>query len=301
MSLQTGLPRNLIFVHGKGGVGKTVISQAIAQRLASFQVSTLWITLEDPTRPAGGLRSLGPYLKHLNCDFPKSFEEYVGLKIGIPKLTRLFLQNRLIQYLAKAAPGIHELVLLGKIWHERNHYTHVVVDMPSTGYGLAMFQSTENFARLFGGGPLHRDAEGMLGSFRDPKQSTHLIVSLPEETPLRESLEVRDFLSRLFPTNPPLFWINRKFPKPDLSFTSPEYETHIDFLTQNIHGWENPIAKSALDYSIKRSLLEEHNLRLWRGEGISFKEIEFVPPPTEEANQYIVNEVEKQISNGEFL
>jgi DNA replication protein DnaC len=58
--------RNLVFVHGKGGVGKTSVSQAIALGLAAQGKKTLWVAIEDPTRPPGELLPQGPYLWHLN-------------------------------------------------------------------------------------------------------------------------------------------------------------------------------------------------------------------------------------------
>ena len=265
------LNRPLVFVHGKGGVGKTVVSQAIASTLArknlqkNFKI--LWITLEDPTRPPGQLIEVTPHLWHLNCDFLQSFEEYAAMKIGVTSLTRIFLKNKLIRYLAKAAPGIHELVLLGKIWFERENYSHVIVDLPSTGYGLAMFQSTSNFIQLFHGGPLHRDAQAMLKTFEDPKATGHLIVSLPEEMPLRESIELNDHLNKMFPKNPRAFFVNRVFP------SIPETQNEIP----PPQSWSNPLPLSAQDYVQKRARLEEYNLRIWREAQISFGKIDFVP------------------------
>src|SRR5688572_21333398 len=98
-TLATTLNRNMIFVHGKGGVGKTVVSQAIALAHSQKGNPTLWISLEDPTLPAGELKKVGPCLWHFNCDFTQAFEEYVSLKIGIAPLTRIFLQNKLMRYL----------------------------------------------------------------------------------------------------------------------------------------------------------------------------------------------------------
>src|SRR6185295_7988097 len=130
-----------------------------------------WICFEDPTQPADQVRKVGSHLWHLNIDAGTAFEEYATLKIGVGPLARIFVGNRLVRYLAKAAPGIHELVLLGKVWHERNHFDHVIIDMPSTGYGLAMFHSTRNFQNLFTGGPIHRDAKAMLETFSDPAKT----------------------------------------------------------------------------------------------------------------------------------
>jgi anion-transporting ArsA/GET3 family ATPase len=264
------IDRGLLFVGGKGGVGKTVVSQAIAQAHAARGKRTLWVTFEDPSRPMGELKQVAKDLWHLNCEAMSAFEEYAALKIGAPKLTRLFVQNKLMRYLSQAAPGIHELVLLGKVWHERTHYDRVVVDMPSTGYGLAMFQSTDNFARLFKGGPIHKDAEAMLETFRDPSRTGHLVVSLPEEMPLVESLELADYLLKLFPDNPAAMLVNRKFPLVEGADPANEPEPP--------HSWENPLASSALDYARKRGVLEAHNLKIWQERGIRYGELELVPP-----------------------
>ena len=253
-------------------MGKTVISQAIAQRFAAEKKKTLWLTFEDPNRPPGERLQIGDYLDSLNADSIVAFDEYVALKIGVPAITHLFLNNRLVRYLAKAAPGIHELVLLGKVWHMRKTYDRVVVDMPSTGHSVAMFQSVANFARLFQGGPLNRDAEAMLGTFRDRALSAQLIVGLPEEMPLRESLELGDLLDALFPENPPVYFVNKRFPAD---------ETAAAAISGTPDQWNTPVASSALDYIRKRVQLEEFNLRIWREQGIQIQGLRYFQPPAE--------------------
>jgi hypothetical protein len=260
--------RNLVFVSGKGGVGKTVVSQAIALSLSQRGKRVLWVAIEDPLRPPGELLRVNPDLWNLNCEASTAFEEYIGLKLGGGSITRLFLGNKLIRYLAKAAPGIHELVLLGKIWYERKNYDHVVVDMPSTGYGLAMFHSTANFAKLFRGGPITRDAEEMIETFKDSKSTGHVIVALPEEMPLQEALELDQFLQELFPGNRAAFVANRLFPGARTG-AAPAREENAG----------SPVAKSASDYILRRLELEEFNLRRWRDEGLDFLKLPYLPPP----------------------
>lgn len=263
------LARRLVFVGGKGGVGKTSVSEGIARAHAARGLRTLWVVIQDPLTPQGRKERIAERLERLNAEASAAFEEYAALKIGVASLTRVFLKNKLMRYLARAAPGIHELVLLGKIWYERDRYDRVVVDMPSTGYGVTLFQSTANFARLFHGGPVHRDAEAMLDSFRDPKACGHLIVSLPEEMPLIESLELRGFLAEMFPRNPAAFLVNRLFPVAD-----PEAEAREGPPS----SWKSPLASSALDYARKRSILEAHNLRIWEREGLPYGKLPFLPP-----------------------
>ena len=282
--LKDALTRSLIFVSGKGGVGKTCVSQAIARALSKQPSGrgkttkrVLWVTFEDPFRPAGELKEISPNFFELNCEAQTAFEEYTSMKIGIPTLTRILVQNSLVRYLAKAAPGIHELVLLGKVWYERTRWDHVVCDMPSTGYGLAMFQSTSNFADLFRGGPIHSDAESMLETFRDPQECSQLIVSLPEEMPLRESIDLQAFLLKLFPANTPAFLVNRRFPHPPETLQND---------SSGVSDQASPLASSPIEYAERRAKLEAFNLRIWREVGLGFSELGYIPPrpnaPTED-------------------
>jgi len=221
-------------------------------------------------------------------------------KIGVSHLTRLFLKNKVIRYLAHAAPGIHDLVLLGKIWSERTQYSHVVVDMPSTGYGLAFFQSAENFSKLFRGGPLHRDAEAMLETFRDPYSSGHLIVALPEEMPLRESIELNEFLLHLFPKNPAAFLINRVFPAGPKGLNEWSEEIDPDFSAPP-QSWKSPFAKSATDYVLKRAELENFNKRIWQDLGISFGELPYLPPPSADDPFALSHLLAEQLRNKAYV
>jgi anion-transporting ArsA/GET3 family ATPase len=287
------LKRNLLFVSGKGGVGKTVVSQAIAHRLNKQGKRVLWATFEDPLMASHELQEVRPGLFHVNCEASLAFEEYAAMKIGIAGLAKIFLQNKVMRYLSKAAPGIHELVLLGKVWHERNHYDHVVIDMPSTGYGLVMFNSTKNFSELFKGGPIHRDAESMLATFCDPVSTGQLIVSLPEEMPLRESIELNDYILNLFPKNQPQYLVNRIFP----TLTS-NSQNAID---PDPDHWKNPLAENASDYILKRNCLEKFNLRIWDQAKIKYQQLSYEPPLQGLSSAPVIEKLSQQLEARGYL
>ena len=100
MTLPEVLNRNLLFVGGKGGVGKTVVSQAIALNHASRSKRTLWVTFEDPTRPMGKLKQINNSLWHINCDPTVGNAILVSPFNGIPVRMMVLLLRR-----ARLEPG----------------------------------------------------------------------------------------------------------------------------------------------------------------------------------------------------
>lgn len=276
-SRSTLLNRPLLFVQGKGGVGKSTVALATA-RLLSERHRTLLISIEDPLRPAYDLRKLSPTLDHLNNEATAAFEEYAGRKVGAPHLVKIFLQNRFMRYLAKAAPGIRELVLIGKIWFETRNYERVVVDMPATGHGLTMFQSLFNWGSLFAGSPLAKDAAAMVATLSDPNIVGHVIVSLPEEMPLVEGLELRGQLRRIFANAECTLAVNRRFPEPAKKTVFPE---------------DRPFAATAEEHAARKAELEAENLELWNGE--ARLEIPFFAPSPENAFAMIAGRVAESL------
>jgi energy-coupling factor transporter ATP-binding protein EcfA2 len=277
-SFRNCFEKEFLFVQGKGGVGKSTFAEAAA-RLLSRTHRTLLVSIDDPLRKPGEVRSLGLGLDHVNAEATAAFEEYAGVKIGAPNLVKVFLQNRLMRYLAKAAPGVRELVLLGKIWFERRHYGRIVIDMPATGHGLTMFQSLFNWGGLFAGGPLAKDADAMIATFSDPKQVSHLVVSLAEEMPLVESLELRDHLLRIFPESQFAFIANRLFPSSGAPITS-----------------DRPFAATAAEHAARKSALENENLAIWKG--IDYARFPWFPPTPEDAHAHAVDRLLHALEKG---
>ncbi|MBC7386499.1 MAG: hypothetical protein H7301_10120 [Cryobacterium sp.] len=274
--------KQFLFVQGKGGVGKSTLAHAYAQVLSKKE-KTLLVSIEDPLRAPFDLAVLSPTLHHLNNEATSAFEEYAGIKIGAPRLVKVFLQNRFMRYLAKAAPGIRELVLLGKIWYERKNYARIVIDMPATGHGLTMFQSLFNWGALFDGSPLAKDASDMIKTFSDPKEVGHAVISLAEEMPLVESLELRDHIVRIFPKSDIFFVANRLFPAP----------------TSNAGPFSEalPEARTAAEHAYRKSRLEKENLAEWKK--ISYLRVPFFPPRITHSFSGVVAEVTALLSKSE--
>ena len=209
MATTDWLAKNLIIVSGKGGVGKTTLATAAARHLASQGKRTLLVHVLQLGDVEQKLEKLAPNLSEITLRSADCFREYIIMKLKLKTLYTAFLGNKMTQYLEKAAPGVREIVLLGKVWFERENYDHVVVDMPSTGYALTMINTPFNFAALFPGGPIYNDSKDMISTFSNPKLTSFVIVSLAEEMPVQESIELAENLKGLMPANPSHLVLNR--------------------------------------------------------------------------------------------
>jgi anion-transporting ArsA/GET3 family ATPase len=221
------LNKKLIFILGKGGVGKTILAKSIAQFLATQNKKTLLVRLLSVEEEKQELKSIAPNLYEIFLNSSLCFEEYVHLKLKIKALANFLLSSQIIKYFEKAAPGVKEIVLLGKIWHERHNYDHIVIDMPSTGYALTMFSTPFNFANLFPAGPIYHDSEEMKKTLQAQDECAYVIVTLPQEMPIQESLELDTELKKLAPFNPSYLILNR------YQFLNFNFESVLKNLNQN--------------------------------------------------------------------
>lgn len=249
--------RRLILVNGKGGTGKSTLTRALGKHLQSQNKKTLIVTIEDPLQPTGKFIATGDGLTLYNCDAFSCFEEFVGLKIPIAPLVKLFVHNRFVKFLSQAAPGIPGLVMLGKTTYETKNFDHVILDMPSTGHALAMFQATRNFATIFGSGMVSRDANDMLALIGDPEQTLNLILALPEEMPLQEALDFDHGWKNFFPENQSCFLVNRVFPVTFLKMKKEKTFPAVDLDPNEF------FAKEEEAYLWQRGQREWDNLTLW--------------------------------------
>ena len=207
-TLASVLDKRLVFVTGKGGVGKSTVALALGLTAARRGQRTILCELAQQERASRLFRDegvgfqeteLAPGLAAISIDPQRAMEEYLRVQVGNRTLFRLLFENRVFQYLAAAAPGTRELVTMGKVWElaqlERPwtgadaRYDLVLVDAPATGHGLGLLGAPRTFRDIARVGPIRRQA-GRIDSFvRDPSRTGVVTVALPEEMPVVETLE----------------------------------------------------------------------------------------------------------------
>jgi anion-transporting ArsA/GET3 family ATPase len=201
------LDRRLIFVTGKGGVGKTTVAASLGLAAAHAGKRVLVCEVADQERlaaafgkPPTGFRELEiePGLNVFSVNPEDATNEWLRFQLHSRTLAGLVGGSRMFQYLATAAPGLAELVTIGKVWElaqlERKTpssapYDVVIVDAPATGHGIALLRAPRTFAAIARVGPIHRQA-GIIDAFLHSPATAVIAVALAEEMPVSETLDL---------------------------------------------------------------------------------------------------------------
>ena len=202
------LDKRLIFVTGKGGVGKTTAAAALGLAAARAGRRVLVCEVGDQERltasfglPAAGFREveIEPGLHAFSVNPEDAIAEWLRYQLHSRTLAGLLGGSRIFQYLAMAAPGLAEMVTIGKVWElaqlERKTpsaaaYDLVIVDAPATGHGIALLRAPQTFAEIARVGPINHQAEIVDGFLRDPASTAVVAVTLAEEMPVSETLDL---------------------------------------------------------------------------------------------------------------
>ena len=200
----------IVFVTGKGGVGKSLVSAAIAVAEAGRGNRVLLAELgarsffekffQLPYQSNSA--TLMPGLDVARWEAGNLVREYLIHYLKLERVVDLFLNNKIMRPLVRVAPGLDEVALLGKLtsghrhrWHSLN-YDVIVVDAHATGHFMALLQAPRGLYEMSSVGPMASNCKGILDIIRNPEICRYVIVTLPEELPVGEALELHGLIAK---------------------------------------------------------------------------------------------------------
>ena len=197
------LDRRLLFVTGKGGVGKTTVAAALGLLGAGLGKRTLVCEVDAKGNLAeafeGGAltfkaRELHPGLWAMAMSTEASLREYLRLQLKVPLLARIGPLARTLDFVATAAPGVKEILTVGKLAYEvrERNYDLVVVDAAATGHVVAQLAAPRAIAELVKVGRIQQQTAWMGDILADASTTGAVLVASPEEMPVSETLDLRE-------------------------------------------------------------------------------------------------------------
>jgi anion-transporting ArsA/GET3 family ATPase len=201
------LDRRLLIVSGKGGVGKTTVSAALGLVAARHGLRVLLAEVEGKGALASLFQSrelgttpveLRPGIYGMTISPEDALTEYFDVQFHLKRLARPISTSQLAYYVTHAAPGLRDILMLGKVWYSstrKREFDLTVLDAHATGHVLTMLRSPDALTKAIPIGPLAGHAQKVADWLRDPRQVSVNLVTLAEEMPVNETVDTTRRLS----------------------------------------------------------------------------------------------------------
>jgi anion-transporting ArsA/GET3 family ATPase len=198
----------LVVLSGKGGVGRTTVAAALARAAAAGGKRVL-IAQTDAAERLGPLFGraepigdrvvpVASGIDAVNMTPKSALHEYGLMVLRFETVYRALFENRAVRGFLGAIPGLDAYAMLGKVWWHttetggdgRPRYDQVILDGPASGHAGLMLRLPQAIIDSMPKGPLTKDALAARALLTDPARTALVIVTLPEELPIRETAEL---------------------------------------------------------------------------------------------------------------
>ncbi len=287
--------RRLLYVTGKGGVGKTTVAAALGLAAAESGRRTIVCEVAEQDRVSRAFRregvtaeteiQLAENLWAITIDPTAALREWLAKQLGGGAPLRLMTRSHAFQYFVAAAPGAKELITIAKVWElaqpsrwdERNRtYDLVVVDAPASGHGMAMLTTPRTFGEIARVGPIRRQAGKIQDMLGDGERTAYVAVALPEEMPVVETLELGRKLPEAVGLGLEAIIVNGVWPE---RFSEAEAEA-LRAATVNGHDPEAAaVLQAALSEHERATMQRAHLERLEREGGVPVHTLPYLFEP----------------------
>ncbi len=214
------IDKRLVIVSGKGGAGKSALAAGMALLAQRRGLRVLAMEMGDGRGLSTHLnsgplafepREVRPGLHAMRMVRSDALLEYLSLQLGVRGISRFGPVARAFDALATTAPGIREIITIGKaIWEvKEDRWDIVVADAPPTGQIGSFLRAPVTIGELVPTGRILAQAEVMRDTLRDPSQTRLVLVTLPEELPTTETSETLNWINNENLVSKPTIIANR--------------------------------------------------------------------------------------------
>jgi anion-transporting ArsA/GET3 family ATPase len=262
----------LVIVAGKGGVGKTTVTAAMAAMAARAGLSPLIVEVEGKSGLAAifGAEPLdyteielaqGIRARTLTPD--QALLEYLE-DHGLRRVSKRLVSSGAIDVVSTAAPGIKDILVLGKVKQlERAAAADVIIlDAPAAGHAITFLMSARGLLDAVRVGPIRAQAEDVLELLTDPDRCQVVLVTLPEETPVNEVVETAFALEDRVGVKLGPVVVNGLYPILDGLDTEPE--AAADAAGTTLRDGEADALRAAADFRRRRQDLQREQVERLR-------------------------------------
>jgi anion-transporting ArsA/GET3 family ATPase len=203
---------HVLVVAGKGGVGKTTMTAALARMAADSGLSVLIVELEGKSGitgafggaiylynqavvwlgagAGGGGASASGSVRARRITPDDALVEYLE-DHGLKRVSKRLVSSGVVDVVSTAIPGIRDVLVLGKVKQlERDRVADLIlVDAPATGHAITFLTSASGMVSAARGGPLRTQAQEVVELLSDPSRCRVILVTLPEDMPVSETIE----------------------------------------------------------------------------------------------------------------
>jgi anion-transporting ArsA/GET3 family ATPase len=207
-------------VTGKGGVGKTTVAACLA-RVAAGRGKRVIVCEVAAGETWHDEVEVAPRIHSIAVDPEHAMREYLTDQVG-GALSKVMTSSRIFTYLAAAAPGMRELLMMGKVWDlaqldqrrtGNTPYDLVILDAPATGHALGMLRTPRTFRDVARVGPISRQAGHIDAFLTNPELTGIVAVAAPEEMPVNETIDFIAALGEEMQLKPDAVVVNGVYPE----------------------------------------------------------------------------------------
>ncbi len=189
----------VVIVAGKGGVGKTTVTAALATTAARAGASVLIIEVEGKSGLQTALgcppltydeQTVSDGLRARTLTPDDALVEYLEDR-GLRRISRRLARTGALDVVATAVPGMKDILVLGKVKQlERAEAADlIIIDGPAAGHAITFLMSSKGLLDAVRMGPVRSQAEDVVEMLSDPARCRVVLVTLPEETPVNELVD----------------------------------------------------------------------------------------------------------------